>query len=83
MDTSPEPYLPDHSLFDGYEMHPCTLSQNAQGEQWIDQCEEDYPNLAFWSVYGHLKTGGLECLSDHATKDEALSVLSKLEQAKT
>lgn len=60
--------------YDSYEIHPCILLDG----QHYEQCDEDNPNIAVWSVYGHIPTGGLECISDHATKDEAEKALSLL-----
>ena len=73
-------YVPDHSLFDGYEVHPCVIIETDEG-QAFDQCERDDPNLAVWGVYGHLKTGGLEWISDHSSEAEAVEVLSRFESA--
>lgn len=62
----------DHSLYDAYEVHPCAVvGTAADGRQVVEVCEPNDPNLTCWTVYGHLKSGGVEGLSDHATQSEA------------
>jgi hypothetical protein len=67
--------------FDNYEIWPCILlgpTDPCNYEIYVDVNGIDDPNTAFWSVYGHLQTGGLECISDHETYDEALEFLKTL-----
>lgn len=79
------------TMYDGYEVHPCReieLPNGAEIERAIMACE---PNEAeFWSVYGHLKEGGCECVADCLTEDiankfakwceDTLSVLLQIER---
>lgn len=63
--------------FDNYEIWPCTLL-NRSDPTLFDRCEVNDPDIAFWSVYGHLRTGGLECISDHETFEEAWDYMKTL-----
>jgi hypothetical protein len=63
--------------FDNYEIWPCVLLCPYDPTRF-DRCEPDDPNIAFWSVYGHLRTGGLECISDHETFEEAYEFMQTL-----
>jgi hypothetical protein len=76
---------------DTLEIHPvCDLGWNdaEQGQRPFnpgdnhDPCCEtcDADAAHFWSVYGHLKTGGLTCFADFATEAEALAFADKLYQ---
>lgn len=57
--------------FDNYEIMPCVLlSQDDLGNVY-ESCNADDPDIAIWCVYGHFQTGGLECISDHKTYNEA------------
>lgn len=64
--------------FDNYEIHPVIgldkENQPTKDETKIvayDQCAEDDPDLFMWSVYGHLPEGGIECIADCASKEDA------------
>jgi hypothetical protein len=63
--------------FDNYEIGPCALL-NRSDTTLVDRCEANDPDIAFWSVYGHLRTGGLECISDHETFEEAWDYMKTL-----
>lgn len=41
-------------------------------------CEVDDENPQFFSVYAHLKEGGVECVGDHATRELAKDYASEL-----
>ncbi|MEN8179881.1 MAG: hypothetical protein ABFS39_14865 [Pseudomonadota bacterium] len=43
-------------------------------------CErvEDPDDAQFWSVYGHLRKGGVECIEDFDTEAEGLSAANHL-----
>jgi hypothetical protein len=67
--------------FDNYEIWPCVLLNPTDPnsyERYDDVDDVDDPSIAFWSVYGHLQTGGLECISDHETFDEAKEFMETL-----
>lgn len=64
--------------FDNYEIHPVVAldkdNQPTKDESKIvgyDQCADDDPDLFMWSVYGHLPEGGIECIADCASKEDA------------
>lgn len=64
--------------FDNYEIHPVVAldkdNRPTKDEAKIvgyDQCAEDDPDLFMWSVYGHLPEGGIECIADCASKEDA------------
>jgi len=68
--------------FDGIEIHPVRdhfWNDDDMGprpfcipDDHETQCEPCEPHEAhFWSVYGHLITGGVECLEDFETEAEA------------
>ena len=51
--------------FNGFEIHPCRrVCEDQHGQVTLEQCDEDDPAISVWSVYGHLREGGLECLAD-------------------
>jgi hypothetical protein len=67
--------------FDNYEIWPCILLSSTDPcnyEIYANVNGVDDPNTAFWSVYGHLQAGGLECISDHETYDEAIEFMKTL-----
>jgi hypothetical protein len=58
--------------FDGFEIHPCkSVGMDEHGQAILEQCDEDETEITFWSVYGHLVAGGLECLADFQFKEQA------------
>jgi len=69
----------NHDQYDTYEIHPCLLldangkpvkNDDPKGVSY-EQCQEDDPHIAVWSVYGHIPGQGLESISDHPTKEAA------------
>lgn len=74
-----------NNMYDNYEIHPVVAldkdNQPTKDEAKIvgyDQCAEDDPNLFMWSVYGHLPEGGIRCIADCASKDEAVRIRDAL-----
>lgn len=58
--------------FENYEIWPCTIvGRSISGEPIYETCGFDDLEIAIWCVYGHFFTGGLECISDHDTLEEA------------
>ena len=55
---------------------PRPFHPNADNESHCETCDEDKAH--FWSVYGHLKTGGVTCFQDFATKAEAVAFADTL-----
>lgn len=65
---------PDWSLFDNLELGGCKdLSEEGDDDTYISggysAAEAD-----FFTIYGHLKTGGCEAITDCKTFDEAVDV---------
>jgi len=58
--------------FDALEIHPCAvIGKDSTDNDIVEQCE---PNDArFWTVFGHLRTGGLDDFEDFATEAEAIA----------
>lgn len=58
--------------FENYEIHPCLIvGKSNSGDLIYETCDFEDLNIAIWCVYGHFYTGGLECISDHETLEEA------------
>lgn len=64
---------------DGLEIHPCRTERDRNGSTFVERCEADAAE--FWSVYGHLCRGGLECFEDFATEAEAEAFAEELATA--
>jgi hypothetical protein len=67
----------DLSLYDAIEVSPVTGAD----EIGYEVCGEDEPDIAMWSVYLHLKEGGVECIADCATKHDAYFIAQALHTA--
>ena len=61
----------DKRGWDGFELHPVTRHRGSNGIEYFEVCEPDDPNLYCWSVYAHLKQGGVECIADCFIKEDA------------
>ena len=57
---------------------PRPFDPTGDNASWCETCNQDKAH--FWSVFGHLKTGGLTCLEDFATEAEAIAFAEKLYQ---
>jgi hypothetical protein len=58
--------------FENYEIWPCAIvGKDNSGSFIYETCNFDDPDIAIWCVYGHFHIGGLECISDHNTLEEA------------
>lgn len=54
--------------YDGLEIHPVHEMTDDTGFQFCEQCG---PHEAhFWSVYGHMKEGGVMCFEDFETEEK-------------
>lgn len=62
------------TLFDGFEVHPLAKL----GEDSYEVCDDDYPDIAMWSVYGHRPEVGIMSLQDCKTEEEADAVFDQL-----
>jgi hypothetical protein len=61
------------------EQGPRPFNAHDDHEAHCETCDADKAH--FWSVYGHLKTGGLTCFADFATEAEAVAFAEKLYRA--
>lgn len=59
--------------FDAFEVHPCKVVYEDKSLdpkiQAVEQCEPE--EAEFWSVYIHLVGGGLDCIADCETEEQA------------
>lgn len=57
--------MPQVEPFDGYEIHPVAEDEGGCCEP-VDTIEKARQQgvKAFWSLYGHLPEGGVECIAD-------------------
>jgi hypothetical protein len=62
--------------FDAIEVHPCCVIGSAEGQEIVETYERDAAH--FWSVYGHYRTGGLDCFEDFPTEAEAEAFAARL-----
>jgi hypothetical protein len=69
-----EPFLLNRDFYDAAEVQPVAMID----AQCVEVVDED--SAQFWSVYLHLEKGGLECVGDFVTKDEAEIAAYMLEQ---
>ena len=61
--------------FDGLEVQPVREEHSGSGS-FCEPCE---PHEAhFWSVYGHCKTGGVECFDDFQSPEAARQFAAQL-----
>ena len=66
-------------MYDAFEIHPVIElgGVDLQGKRITEVCGPK--EAQFWSVYGHLRTGGLECLADVPAQNIAKYVQYALE----
>lgn len=76
--------IPQHK-FDALEIHPCKEYNKGTPEAFVEQVDPTEETPDFWSVYVHYNPksntdefGGLECIADCDTEEEAESVVSFL-----
>ena len=63
--------------YDGLELAPVTEYEDRDGVKYCERVD-DPAEAQFWSVYGHLREGGVECLEDFDTEQEAASFAKEL-----
>ncbi len=68
--------IPD---YDGLEIHPVRVYETREDKTFCEQCEPEEAD--FWSVYGHLIEGGVECIDDFAAEAQAERFASQLLEA--
>ena len=68
--NAPTPFwLKNIHDYDGLEIHPVCTIKEQDGTTFEEICEPEEADM--WSVYGHLKTGGIECFEDFTSLDIA------------
>lgn len=70
---------PEYERFDGLELSPVQEMLLDNGQSACERCEANEAD--FWSVYGHLRLGGAECLADFNTVSEAEAFAQSLLRA--
>jgi len=69
-------WMNDIHACDGLEIHPCR-TESVEGETaFVEPCAPG--EAEFWSVYGHLKQGGVSCFEDFAAVAEARAFAERL-----
>lgn len=61
--------------YDAFEYHPCHTHFLGEKEI-VEQCMSEEAD--FWSVYIHLKQGGLSCIADLCTEQDCVDFISLL-----
>lgn len=70
----------DMSLYDATEITPCAIDfydPDDPKKQSVEPCEPEDADM--WSVYLHLKEGGVECIADCATEEDAIFVAQAID----
>ena len=59
--------------FDALEIAPCrVVGRDGLGNEIVEPCDGAPEEAAFWTVYGHLRTGGVDAIEDFPTEAEAV-----------
>src|ERR1700693_2743060 len=65
--------------FDALEIAPCRVVGNdSLGNHIVEPCDDASEEAAFWTVYGHFRTGGVDAFEDFPTEEEALAFHDRL-----
>lgn len=72
----------DLSIYNAVEVHP-VAREVINGKEYFEQCDRDYPDIFYWSVYLHLIEGGIQCVADCPTEEVADLVAAGLEKMLT
>jgi hypothetical protein len=64
----------DLNQYDGVEVHPVAREMRADGIELFEQCDRDSPDIHYWSVYLHMKEGGISCIADCPNEETALFI---------
>jgi len=63
--------------YDGLELAPVAEYEEKAGTKFCERVD-NAKDAQFWSVYGHLREGGVECLEDFKTEQEATAFAEQL-----
>jgi hypothetical protein len=65
--------------FDALEIAPCRIvGHDSLGNEIVEPCDDAPEEAAFWTVYGHFLTGGVDAFEDFATEAEAIAFHDQL-----
>jgi hypothetical protein len=65
--------------FDALEIAPCrVVGHDSLGNEIVEPCDDAPEEVAFWTVYGHYRTGGVDAFEDFATEAEAVAFHDQL-----
>jgi len=65
--------------FDALEITPCRVVGNdSLGNEIVEPCDDAPEEAAFWTVYGHYRSGGVDAFEDFATEAEAVAFHDQL-----
>jgi len=65
--------------FDALEIAPCRVVGNDSfGNEIVEPCDDAPQEAAFWTIYGHYRTGGVDAFEDFATEAEAIAFHDRL-----
>jgi hypothetical protein len=68
---------PSFNEFDALEIQPCTVvGHGGMNEELVEPCEPE--DAAFWTVYGHFRTGGVDAIEDFPSEAEAVAFRDRL-----
>lgn len=70
--------MADWNIIDGFEVWPVEVNEAGDCECLVGHA--DVHRATVWSVYGHLKDGGLICITDATTKKLAYAVMTRLQE---
>ena len=63
--------------YDALKIHPCAVIGKAKdGTQHVEVCDAEEAH--FWTVYGHLRSGGISAFEDFPTQAEAIAFYDRL-----
>jgi hypothetical protein len=68
----------DLTEYDAVEVHP-VAREIRDGMDLFEQCDPDSPDLHCWSVYLHMKEGGISCIADCPNEETALFIAGAVE----
>lgn len=78
--------FPSPTVFDAYEIRPCVISNVGSDDEFAHPCESEREaydiwkqgDKLVWSLYGHLPTGGVDCICDRESKRLCLELYERI-----
>jgi len=72
-------WMRDIRDFDALEIAPCRIvGHDSRGNEIVEPCDDAPEEAAFWTVYGHFRTGGVDAFEDFASEAEAVAFHDRL-----